>query len=328
MIFSPFIHVKKQKNPASVRGSEMKVRRIISLTALIGLLLGNTQAQSVKHEKTIFTDGSSSHMYLNVDVPSGELWINSSGHCGKSHSRMFAKDSAIVPHIETLKDKMGNLVRTLNMSQAPPRTHHAPVANLRTQTELTNINKITEESEIKTVYRHDPSLSTDLKLNLGVGKASLDLSGLTLNNLSVRSVFSDVLVTYRKPNQAEMQKMDIHATKANVVLENIDQANVNMVSIQNDMGETRISIGPKEMNGSTIYVQSGVGNCTLVISEKQAVEIVLKQGMFSKLDNQGSFTKLPNGHYVNAAYQNSPSKASACKIICSLDLGDVTLVKN
>ena len=111
-------------------------------------------------------------------------------------------------------------------------------------------------------------------------------------------------------------------------MENVEKAKAELVSVQNDMGETRLILGDGNVHKSTIYLQSGVGNCILVIDEKQPVMIVLKMGLFSKLDNQGNFEKLQNEKevYVNKAYHENPQKVT--KIICSLDLGDITLVKN
>lgn len=312
----------------------MKKKIFLSM-AMIGLACIGMRGQQVEREQHVRTNPATNHMYLDLEVPAGELMLKSSGSCGLSITRLQAPDSSLVPSIETaiashgcqsrkvqLKTKYANVGNASSWSNAG--------ANLRTTDQLVNINSYTSEEKINTQYHHDPNLSTDLNLQLGVGKAELDLSGMTLQNFSVRSAFADVFVTYRLPNQANMKKMDIHATKANVVLENLEKANVELVSVQNDMGETRITLGQGgAIHKSTIYLQSGVGDCILLIDEKQPVMIVLKRGLFSKLDNQGNFERLQNEKkevYVNEAYHSSPEKLT--KIICSLDLGNITLIKN
>lgn len=302
--------------------------------AIFGLLCTGLRGQGVKREQVVRTSPAASHLYLDLEVPGGELMLKSSGNCGISLTRLQAPDSSLVPNIITSPTDNGNHSRKVHLQTKYTDVEGASSwsgagANLRTTDQLVNINSYTSEEKIFTEYHHDPNLSTDLSLQLGVGKAKMDLSGMTLQNFSVRSAFADVFVTYRLPNKANMKKMDIHATKANVVLENLEKANAELVSVQNDMGETRLTLGKGNLHKSTIYLQSGVGNCTLVIDENQPVMIVLKRGLFSKLNNQGNFEKLQNEKkeiYVNKAYHSSPDKLT--KIICSLDLGDITLIKN
>ncbi|MEO0898512.1 MAG: hypothetical protein AAFY71_19015 [Bacteroidota bacterium] len=301
--------------------------RLVAL-AFASLNIGLCLGQPVERVKKLPSEGNPSHMYVNVEIPAGECMVKSSGNCGVSLAKLSAPDSAIEPSVMTHTDQHGNQSRSLNLKN----THQSPSApqgaHLRTQQHLVSLDSYTSKNELKTEYHHDPNLSTDLALQLGVGQAKMDLSGLTLRNLSVRSAFTDVFVTYRMPNQIAMKKMDIHAARANVVMENIEKARVELVYVKNDMGETRLTLGDGKAHKSTIYVQSGVGNCTLVVNENQPVIIVLKKGLFSKLDNQGNFKQLQDQKdvYVNEAYHRNPEKAS--KIICSLDLGDITLYQN
>ncbi|MCI4670851.1 MAG: hypothetical protein MRZ79_22135 [Bacteroidia bacterium] len=313
-------------------------KRIIISVAILGFMCTGLRGQGVKREKMERTDSKTNHMYVDLDLPAGEVKIKSSGSCGVSVTKLQAPDSSLIPNMTTTQQESedgklhGIKNRKVQLQTKYTTNAHSwsgAGANLRTTDQLVNINSYTSEEEIITEYQHDPNLSTDLNLQLGVGRADLDLSGMTLENFSVRSAFADVFVTYQLPNQARMKKMDIHATRANVKLTNLEKANVELVSVQNDMGETHVSLGKGNKSKSTIYLQSGVGNCTLEISENQPVMIVLKRGLFSKLNNQGNFEKLQNEKmevYVNRAYHSNPEQVT--KVICSLDLGDITLIKN
>ena len=60
------------------------------------------------------------------------------------------------------------------------------------------------------------------------------------------SAFSDVWVYYEKPNQCVMKKMDIHAVRAKVTVENIECARAELISVQNDMGDTEVRLNNHE----------------------------------------------------------------------------------
>jgi len=311
-----------------MRNTNVMSKVIVVSMAVMGLLCTKLCAQQVHHQEVVKTEAECSHMYLDVEVPGGDLMIKSSGSCGMSIAKMAVPDSGLQPSITTRQTSNGNHLRKVQFQAKKRSTQTQITSNLRTSQKLVEIDSYTSEDRISTEYHHDPNLSTDLSLQLGMGRAKMDLSGMTLQNFSVRSAFSDVFVTYRMPNQARMKKMDIHATKAAVVLDNIEKAKAELVSVQNDMGDTRLTLGDGPSHRSTIYLQSGVGNCTLVIHDKQPVIIILKRGMFSNLDNQGNFEKLQDKKevFVNQAYHDRPEAVT--KIICSLDLGNITLVKN
>jgi len=303
-----------------------KVRFFVG--AMVGLNAAMCVGQQVERVVELPSSGNPDHMFVNLEVPAGGCMLKSSGTCGMSVSKLIAPDSAIIPNVNTVPDGNGNHRRNFQWENTHQTAATPQGATLRTKEQLVNLDSYTSSKELITEYHHDPNLSTDISVQLGMGKAKMDLSGMTLRNFSVRSAFTDVFVTYRVPNQINMKKMDIHAARANVVMENLEKAKSELVYVQNDMGETRLTLGDGPVHKSTIYLQSGVGNCTLVVHENQPVIIVLKRGIFSKLDNQGKFDKLQNQKdvYTNKAYHHHPEKAT--KIICSLDLGDITLYQN
>ena len=150
---------------------------------------------------------------------------------------------------------------------------------------------------------------------------------MTVRNLEIHSAFSDVNLVYDESNQSIMQKMDIHAARANVLIDNIEKARVKLVTIKNDMGNTKISFGSNSTLYSTVYIQAGVGNCTISVDENHPVKIIVKRGMFAGMEIGDEFTQIEKNVFVNRAYR-SDHPAEATKIICNVDLGDINLVKN
>jgi hypothetical protein len=282
--------------------------------------------QNLPKVDTIHTDASLTHMFLNIEVPSGEMAIHSSGVCGTSFSRLFAADSFVKQEINTRADQEGNHFQTIRL-HAPKAGENkvAPASNLRFSEQITSLDTYVDQASHKTEFLADPSMSTDLFVDLGVGASTLDLSGLSLNNVSVNSAFSNIVIHYTQPNLVPMKKMDIHAASADISLKNIEHARAQLISIQNDMGQTELIIGDGDTPESTIYLQSGVGSCKLLIDKNQPIKLTLKSGFFSTVKVDGSFEKVQKNIYTNDAFK--ASKGKYIKIICNIDFGSISVVE-
>ncbi|MEZ4827186.1 MAG: hypothetical protein R3C61_13055 [Bacteroidia bacterium] len=284
-------------------------------------------AQTIYRSDTIPTDESLSHIYLNLEIPVGEMFVQSSGSCGTSFSRLYSPDSFARHQMISRSNTHGNQFRTIRLEStltaksAPP----SPTARMRFTDQMTNLDVFSDKASYKSEFLPDPSLSTDLFVDLGVGGSILDLSGLTLNNVSVNSAFSNVVITYSSANQVAMKKMDIHAASADLTLKNLEMARAELVTIQNDMGATKLIVGNTYPSQSTIYLQSGVGSCTLVLDPRQPVQLTLKTGFFASVDISDSFTELKKGVYANKAWEKSPEKC--VKIICNIDFGSISVIQ-
>jgi hypothetical protein len=305
--------------------------RKISLSALIVFLFTWVDAQSTYQIDTIPTF-SSNHMDLRIDIPVGEIHMGTSGICGASVSRVLTPHPQIRQHVHTTVDPNGNLIRVVNYDRPLARQEqNTALARTAAASDL-RVSGSTADPErssggaYKAEYLPDPSMSTSLYVDLGVGASRLDLSGLSLTGVDINSAFSDVTVTYSQPNQVTMEKMNIHAAKANLVLKNLEYARAEMVTLQNDMGETKVIIGNGYFPQSTFFIQSGVGSCSLIIHKKQPVQIILRKGFFSSLELPDSYELISKDVYANQAYIRNPEKGM--KIICNIDFGNISVIEN
>lgn len=277
---------------------------------------------------TFQTSPQTSHMYLNLDLPSGEIRVQSSGICGTSYSQLTAPDSQVRQQILTHTSPDGNQMQKVSLErfvQAQEREELAlrGGATLRFAEQVSEVNLLEEERSFQTAYHLDPTFSTDLYINLGVGNSELDLSGLSLHNVSVNSAFSDVFINYQEPNQVRMKELEVHTAKADIVLEQAEMANAELITIQNDMGATELILGDTHLAQSTIYLQSGVGSCHLKIAAGQPVHLVLRSGMFASVDVGEEFIEQEKGVFVNQSYLNQSNKQSATRVICNIDFGRI-----
>jgi hypothetical protein len=268
-------------------------------------------------------------MYLNIQIPAGEIFMKPSGICGTS----IAKLSSPVPEarhlIQTRADQNGNLIRTISLAYTELQTRQSAFVDQSGSAfaeQIVTFESYAEKGEYKSVFHPDPFMPTDMVLNLGVGRSRLDLSGMTLTNLSVNSMFSDVTITYTAPNKVEMKQMDIHAARAKVSVKNIEFARAELVSIRNDMGDTRVIIGSDYQSHGTIFIQSAMGGCTLVIDEAQPAKIILKSGIFTNKDISGAFSEIGDNIYANEAFLKGHDQFFT--IICNVDMGRIAILDN
>ncbi|MEM7654521.1 MAG: hypothetical protein AAF399_00200 [Bacteroidota bacterium] len=287
-------------------------------------------AQRVVRLDTFQTDPQTSHMYLNLDLPTGEIRVQSSGICGTSYSELSAPDSQVLQRIYTHTSPGGNQMKKVSLEMTQPTREKSEVAmpggaTLRFAEQVSEVSLLEEEGTFQTAYLLDPSFSTDLYINLGMGNSELDLSGLSLQNVSVNSAFSDVFINYQEPNQVRMKELEVHTAKADIVLEQAEMANAELITIENDMGATELILGEKRLAQSTIYLQCGVGSCHVKIADGQPVHLVLRSGMFASVQVGDEFIEQKKGVFVNQSYLDHVDKQEATRIICDIDFGRIQI---
>lgn len=290
---------------------------------------GATNLLAQEKLDTLRTKVTSTHMYLNIAVPKGKIHIQPSTVCGASVARTVSTRSGIRPQVR--EDQNGNLRVTVGAAQETPdqlipKSASKGVSSLQEfKQEISSFSSLARvsSSEVTTEFMPDPTLSTELHVNVGSGGSKLDLSGLNLYKASINSAFSDVWIYYDKPNQCVMKKMDIHAAKAKILIENIEYAKAELVSIQNDMGNTEVILGNNAQPGSTIFLSSGAGSCILYVHPEHPTKIVVREGYFSKVNVEGDFEVLDKTAFVNMAFYQPDSKYTT--VICSTDFGSITI---
>ncbi|GEM_PF-2298155 len=304
----------------------MKIRSLI-LIVVASLGMSKMNAQTVFD--TLHTKVTSTYMYLNIAVPKGKIVVQSSKVCGASVARFASPNRSVKPQIQ--EDRNGNLTVLVGVARKTPPDELraksvAPASiggNIQFKRQFSNLANLSSPSpkDFTTEFRPDPTLPTELHVNVGAGGSKLDLSGLNLYKASINSAFSDIWISYSRPNLCAMKKMDVHAAKAKIRIENIEYARAEFISIQNDMGETEIILNNHAQPGTTIYLSSGAGNCKLFIHENHPTKIVIRKGFFAKVEVDGDFEILDKSAFVNAAFYQPNAKYTT--IICNIDFGKI-----
>lgn len=306
------------------------VSNILFLTLMALPQWAFSQTEPVRQHR-YETDNMASHLYLQLHVPSGELFVQESKECGIAHTRIVSPDTSTRWLLTERPSPDGNYYQEA-VVQATQQTASSSQATLRQVYRVDPMASQREARAVKSEYCLDPSLSTDLSLYLGHGSSMLDLSNLTLSNLSIESTFSDLVLTYSKPNQTPMQKVHIHGANANIVLKHLEMARASIIHVQNDMGDTKLMLGAGDYTRDqqpVIELRNGVGDCLLVIDSNHPVRIVVDKGVLAKADpgEASGFTKMDNRSQLtfqnNAATELEDDEVTM--IYCDLDFGELIL---
>ena len=298
---------------------------------LLVLTGGAVWGQTVHHHiDTLPTGHGQTQVFMHVDIPSGQVFLKSSQHCGTSFAKFSTPDRNVRPHVVSTVDQYGNLSRKMTLLY--PESQNEAInskltANMRLSRRLLRFDEDeATPQKYMTEYRVDPSIPTDLKLNLNVGASRMDFTEMALRNVDIRSVFSDVLIDYKGPNPIEMKQMEIEVIRAKVVLKNVECARADAIRVKNDMGDTKVILGDSFLCKSDVWIQGGTGNCELMIDKNHPVKVImLNNGFFTTVNFDGYFKEIEPGVYVNRAYQQSPKVAT--KIRCTVDFGRLYIVE-
>jgi len=176
---------------------------------LITLNLSNLFAQNVHRADTLVLPGGDvvEHIMLKLEIPTGESFVRTSGCQGSAIYRLAVPDSQDHYKVETRQASNGTYF--CNLSLTPPKPPKDPglAANLRLAEPLSDLETYTTSGEYKTFFCPDPTVATDLYLDLGVGASRLDLSGLHLagGEITIRSGVGGLVLILDEEQPVELR---------------------------------------------------------------------------------------------------------------------------
>lgn len=304
----------------------MYQNRIGSIIALYSTLFSVCTAQNVVQIDTLWSDPAHFANTYTLSIPEGVTYLQASSTCGFAIAKVAATDTTRQLDIEEKLQSNSHLLRRLrlgevNSNQGMKKKSILPTFRQNLSASITNVGNTSRVHQASISL--DPAILTDMSLDLGTGRAVLNLSDMSLSSVNIRSAMADVVVYYHSPNPQQMEKMNVHAIKADLTLKYPEYARAELIDIQNDVGNTEVILGNSYVpeKNSHIVVHSGAGTCSILVHPQHPVKIYLRKGIFSSANISANFYKLSDEVYVNDAYKKAPEKATI--VNCHLDFGDL-----
>jgi predicted membrane protein len=126
----------------------------------------------------------------------------------------------------------------------------------------------------------------DLRLDFGAVRADLDLGGLALTDLELRTGASQTTLDVSSPNTVRLRRADLEVGAAEFTARQLGNLNTSDLSVSAGVGKVRLELTGQWRENATVAVQMGLGSLELVVPEGLGVRLV-RQTFLTSLDSEG-----------------------------------------
>lgn len=144
----------------------------------------------------------------------------------------------------------------------------------------------------------------DLNMSYGIGGAYIDLAGLSVRNLRVKTGSADVNIDYLSsmPNAIEMDTMAIKVDLGNVAVRQINLANVHNILADVGFGNMLLDLAEPTEQPCKIDASVGAGSLEILIPKDEIPIIIrVKKSMLCDVKLTKSFREMDENVFTNMA---------------------------
>lgn len=148
----------------------------------------------------------------------------------------------------------------------------------------------------------------NLHLDYGIGQASLDLSELSVERITMHTGSADVHIGYFSDgyNKIEMDTFYIKVDLGNVQVAKLNHARSSYVVADVGFGNLFLDLGDAPTRSSTIKGHVGAGSLHILLPKKDIpIKLHINDSWLCSVKLPSDFKKVGNGTYVNSAFQTS-----------------------
>jgi len=181
-----------------------------------------------------------------------------------------------------------------------------------------------EHSELQNVWDVElgRGVPLDLTVDIGAGEAQLDLSGVSLSDLTVTSGNSDLALTFASQNPQPLGTLKLTAGAGELVALGLGNANFDRVTIFGGAGTVDLDFSGTYQRSGVVDVKAGAGKVTVRVPGTIGARVTLAGTAMTGVDTVG-FDEQGDDTYVNGAYGVAPLTLS---IKVTTGVGSVSLV--
>jgi hypothetical protein len=163
-----------------------------------------------------------------------------------------------------------------------------------------------EDNVWKVILAEDVDYS--LNLTYGIGTAFIDLSGLSVSNLKVKTGSADVNIGYltSMPNIIDMDTMSIKVDLGNLSVRQLNMAAVRNISAEVGFGNMLLDLAEPLDESCHVVASVGAGNLEVLIPKgKRPIIIRVKASMLCDVKLTKSFRETEENVFTNVEYDES-----------------------
>ena len=126
-----------------------------------------------------------------------------------------------------------------------------------------------------------PRVDLDLDLSLGAVDADLELGGLRLSDLDVKTGASQTTIRFSRPNSMRCRRAAFSAGAAEVTLLGLGNSRCEEIAFEGGMGRVLLDFGGASTSSARISVKMAVGGITLRLPRGAGVRITMDKFLSS-----------------------------------------------
>ncbi len=144
-----------------------------------------------------------------------------------------------------------------------------------------------DDLKSKTIFLLPQKVPTDIKLELGLGEAEIDLSNLTLSNLDLECGLSEVKLVVRTPNPVRCRKVSIESGLGDFNVEGLGNLRPDHINIEVGLGSAYIDLTGEIVDDIEGNIEVGLGDIDLILPKNANVELDIEKSFLSDVDVAG-----------------------------------------
>ena len=163
-------------------------------------------------------------------------------------------------------------------------------------------------------------LPISLNVELGLCKAVLDMSGLSIKAMKVSSGVSSTVVRFNKPNKIEMRKLEIETGASSFVGAKLGNARFRRLIFSGGAGFSTLDLDGDIKDNAEVNISLGVGNLTIKLPRDVGARVETS-GFFSS-HNLKDFITIGKGKYESINYDTANKRI---RIYIETGFGNTTI---
>lgn len=168
------------------------------------------------------------------------------------------------------------------------------------------------------------SYKTDLKLELGLCDAFIDLGGIPLSDLNLDIGVAEGKLTFSSPNPTELDNISIEAGAAEFEISKLLNANFRTLKFDGGVGDFRLDFTGELHSRAQAEISIGLGSAVIYLPRDLPVRIEAEDNFLSKVKfRNAAGLRMRDGCYKSEDYDTA---ASGLGLRIDVGLGSVEIV--
>lgn len=292
-------HCRKKNAGPATTGASMK-RHIVIISCLFFFAHNFVFAQTIQreisrtNEKRVNVELNSSFGSVNVrkGVPDKIVQVS-------YRKKQKDKDASI-----NLDYSISNSTGELLIELHPEKTTYSRTNKGEVSVHVSDVDFRTDEWYVDLT----DAVPLSLEAELGAGKSSFDLSGLSISNLSISTGASKSSLSFDEKNSVEMEELKIETGVSKFTADNLNNANFKKMSFESGVGSYYLDFGGELNRTVDVNINVGLGAVTIVIPRKIGVKVRYEESWLSNFSIDDDLVRKRKGTYESDNYESAPGR--------------------